>query len=277
MTTRQANAPAASGGAGRGGRKAVPPENELLAPAQTPEESENETSVLRVAETAPTTEERAVESRQAEETRPVEPSKRRMPDNLRRFLIRLQGGKYYLPAAYRVVWFRDEFPDWGILTEIIEGGQEAGFATVKATIFNAEGRLIATGHKTETCQDFPAGWVEKAESGAVSRALALCGFGTQFTPELDDDGSRPADSPQPIGGRSDGSYRPRDTDSPAGRAREEERRRLDMDLLVNRQTAAETAGRPGAKPEAAAIWEGPGQCPRCHAPEGKRHGKPCIA
>ncbi|HXG23616.1 MAG TPA: hypothetical protein VNJ09_03600, partial [Chthonomonadales bacterium] len=25
------------------------------------------------------------------------------------------------------------------------------------------------------------------------------------------------------------------------------------------------------------IWPGPGQCPRCHAPEGKRHGKPCIA
>lgn len=24
------------------------------------------------------------------------------------------------------------------------------------------------------------------------------------------------------------------------------------------------------------TWEGPGQCPRCHAPVGKRHGKPCI-
>jgi hypothetical protein len=200
-----------------------------------------------------------------------------MPDNLRRFLIRLQGGKYYLPAAYRVVWFRDEFPDWGILTEITEGGQEAGFATVKATIFNAEGRLIATGHKTETRQDFPAGWVEKAESGAVSRALALCGFGTQFMPELDDDGSRPADSPQPISGRSDWSYRPRETDSPAGRAREEERKRPDMDIPANGQPAAETAARPGVKLEATAIWEGPGQCPRCHAPEGKRHGKPCIA
>ena len=26
----------------------------------------------------------------------------------------------------------------------------------------------------------------------------------------------------------------------------------------------------------AEVWDGPGQCPRCHAPEGKRHGKQCL-
>src|SRR5690242_4903901 len=57
----------------------------------------------------------AVEEIDAPETR-VETGKRRMPDNLRRFLLRLQGGKSYLPAAYRIVWFRDECPDWGIET-----------------------------------------------------------------------------------------------------------------------------------------------------------------
>lgn len=25
------------------------------------------------------------------------------------------------------------------------------------------------------------------------------------------------------------------------------------------------------------IWEGPDQCPKCHAPGGKKHGKPCCA
>lgn len=25
------------------------------------------------------------------------------------------------------------------------------------------------------------------------------------------------------------------------------------------------------------TWEGPGQCPTCHAPEGKRHGRQCLA
>ncbi len=111
--------------------------------------------------------------------------KRRMPESLRKHLLRVQGGKMYLPAAYRLLWFRDECPDWGIVTELIEGGQEAGFATVKAFIFNPEGRLIGTGHKTETKQDFPAGWTEKAETGSVARALANCGFGTQFSEDVD--------------------------------------------------------------------------------------------
>ena len=35
----------------------------------------------------------------------------------------------------------------------------------------------------------------------MGRALALCGFGTQFSPELDEvGGGRLADSPQPMGG-----------------------------------------------------------------------------
>ena len=124
-------------------------------------------------------------------------TKRRMPETLRKYLLRMQGGKEYLPAAMRLVWFRDECPDWGIETYIVEGGQEAGFATVRAVVKNADGFIMATAHKTETQKDFPAGWVEKAESGAIARALAMCGFGTQFSAELDDDGTRPADSPQP--------------------------------------------------------------------------------
>src|SRR5262249_37696675 len=145
---------------------------------------------------------------------------------------------------YRIAWFRDECPDWGVTTDLIEGGQHAGFATVKANIINPDGRVIATGHKTETRQDFPAGWVEKAETGSIARALALVGFGTQFAPELDDDEA--GEAPQAVvnsrrGGRtysSDGDYR-----------------------------ATATANE---------VWDGPGQCPRCHAPEGKRHGKPCV-
>ena len=175
----------------------------------------------------------------------LETSKRRMPENLRKHLLKVQGGKLYLPAAFRIVWFRDECPDWGVTTDLIEGGQEAGFATVKASVFNPEGRLVATGHKTETRQDFPAGWVEKAETGAVARALALVGFGTQFSPELDDD--VPADSPLPI--TSSRSYV---------------------------QRAPRLTGNGHAAAPASEIWEGTGQCPTCHAPEGKRHGKPCV-
>lgn len=180
-------------------------------------------------------------------------SKRRMPDTLRRYLLKVQGGKFYLPAAYRIVWFRDECPDWGVETQITEGGQEAGFATVKATVYNPDGRVIATGHKTETRQDFPAGWVEKAETGAVARALALVGFGTQFSPELDEEGY--ADSPLQTSGYKNSSTGGR-TFGAMSRDRDDNDR--------------------GAGPMGE-VWEGPGQCPRCHAPQGKRHGKPCIS
>ncbi|MGC8667185.1 MAG: hypothetical protein ACP5VE_03580 [Chthonomonadales bacterium] len=187
--------------------------------------------------------------------------RRRMPPRLRRYLLQVQGGKLYLPAAYRIVWFRDECPDWGVTTQIVEGGQKEGFATVLATIRNAEGRIIATGHKTETQQDFPAGWVEKAETGAIARALALAGFGTQFSPELDEEG-RLADSPLP----------------PGPDARLPVERRVRQPALARRETTYEAAvkePKPGA-PAGEEIWQGPGQCPRCHAPAGKPHGKPCV-
>jgi hypothetical protein len=214
---------------------------------------------LKIAEADGATEDAVeiTEGQNREDSRP-ETSKRRMPDNLRKFLLRMQGNKLYLPAAYRIVWFRDEFPDWGIETQLIEGGQEAGFATVQARVYNADGRLISSGMKTETRSDFPAGWVEKAESGAISRALAVAGFGTQFMPELDDDGHRPADSPLP---------------DAATRGRGESVRGAGPEAPDAGNGFAASDGR-SLSPSA--VWEGPGQCPQCHAPEGKRHGKPCV-
>jgi hypothetical protein len=177
-----------------------------------------------------------------------------MPESLRKFLLKVQGGKLYLPAAYRIVWFRDECPDWGIVTTLVEGGYEAGYATVKAEIFNPEGRLIASDYKTENRQAFPAGWVEKATTGAVSRALALTGFGTQFSPELDDDSYSPASNPQPM-----------------------LRQRFNAGSTeVSRRPVAASASVGAQTPDIGEIWSGPGQCPHCHAPEGKRHGKPCV-
>jgi hypothetical protein len=211
----------------------------------------------------------------------VEGAKRRMPDNLRRYLIKMQGGKMYLPAAYRIVWFRDELgDDWGIRTQLVEGGHQAGFATVHAEVLNPEGRVIASGHKTEAKSDFPAGWVEKAESGAVARALALLGFGTQFTPELDDDGYRPADSPQPRH-----VYAPTRASEPARPAAAQPvhapRTRDVAPVKAAAANGAPSVTVPVTLPQTAAgpvqeIWEGPGQCPRCHAPEGKRHGRQCL-
>ena len=37
-----------------------------------------------------------------------------------KFLIKVQGGRTYLPVSARIVWFRQEHPDWCIETQIVE-------------------------------------------------------------------------------------------------------------------------------------------------------------
>lgn len=100
-------------------------------------------------------------------------------------------GKDYLEVKWRLVWFRIDHPDWGIETEIIASAP--GAAQVRATIRNIEGRIIAQSHKMETKQGFPD-YLEKAETGAIGRALAACGYGTQFSPEIEE-GARIVDAP----------------------------------------------------------------------------------
>src|SRR5918997_205305 len=115
-------------------------------------------------------------------------------------LIRVQGGREYLPVSARLVWFREEHPDWGITTTPIEINLEKQYAIFQASIYNAEGKLMATATKMENVRGFPD-FLEKSETGAVGRALAFCGYGTQFAPELEEN-NRLADSPYPMGGGS---------------------------------------------------------------------------
>jgi hypothetical protein len=114
-------------------------------------------------------------------------------------LIRVQGNREYLPVAQRLVWFREAHPDWTIETRIEVLDTEAGLAVFSATVSDESGRVRAKATKMETARGFPD-YIEKAETGAIGRALALCGFGTQFAPELEE-GERIVDSPHPVGGR----------------------------------------------------------------------------
>ena len=100
-------------------------------------------------------------------------------------------GKDYLQVAWRLVWLRDEHPDYGILTEALQIGED--YAIFKATITNPDGTILSTGHGSESKRDF-GDLIEKAETKAVGRALAMLGYGTQFAPDLDE-GERIVDSP----------------------------------------------------------------------------------
>jgi hypothetical protein len=67
-----------------------------------------------------------------------------------------------------------------------------GFAIFRAVAKDGKGG-IGTGTKSEKAASFPD-FIEKAETGAIGRALAALGFGTQFAPELDEQ-HRIVDSP----------------------------------------------------------------------------------
>lgn len=102
-------------------------------------------------------------------------------------------GKDYLPVAPRVLWARGDHPDWGISTDVVWIGETA---YMRATVADCDGRVLATGHKMVNPNRRGPGAqypVESAETGAIGRALALCGYGT-LAGDLDE-GEEIADTP----------------------------------------------------------------------------------
>jgi hypothetical protein len=115
----------------------------------------------------------------------------------------------YLPVQWRLVWFREQCPQGSIETEMVHLDLEReteeeyygynsetrrnermvrrakGFVIFRAVVKDGRGGM-ATGTKSEKAASFPD-FIEKAETGAIGRALAALGFGTQFAPELDEE------------------------------------------------------------------------------------------
>ncbi len=153
--------------------------------------------------------------------------------NPREHLIMLknkQGSSEYLPVQWRLVWFRSACPEGTIETEIIhldldkETEEETyvwnsekrrsekviktgrGLAIVRAIAKDGKGGM-ATGTKMEKAASF-GDWLEKAETGAIGRALAALGYGTQFAGADFDEQHRIVDSPveRPAAPPSENSY-----------------------------------------------------------------------
>lgn len=143
----------------------------------------------------------------------------RVPFNPNEHLMRIKnrgGAQDYLPVQWRLVWFRELCPNGTIETEIVhldldrETEEETyawnnetrrsekimkrapGLAVFRATVKDGKGG-VATGTKSEKAASF-GDFIEKAETGAIGRALAALGYGTQFAPELDEH-HRIVDSP----------------------------------------------------------------------------------
>lgn len=102
-------------------------------------------------------------------------------------------GKKYLEVKWRLVWFREEHPDWDIETQLISHDTASNVALFRARIADAEGKPRSTGYGSESVKDF-RDYIEKAETKAIGRALAVLGYGTQFAPEMEE-GERIVDAP----------------------------------------------------------------------------------
>jgi hypothetical protein len=113
---------------------------------------------------------------------------------LRSQIIRVRGGAEYLPVQARVHWFRMLNPRGRVETEMIYFEPNAQIAVFRASVYNSDGELLATATKMESAKGF-ADYLEKAETGAIGRALALAGYGTQFAPELLETDSGPPTEP----------------------------------------------------------------------------------
>lgn len=87
-------------------------------------------------------------------------------------------GREYKTVALRVNEFRTAHPDWTISCDILERNDTV--VVVRASIIDAEGRTIATGHAEEFRSDGKinkTSALENAESSAVGRALYFYGIG----------------------------------------------------------------------------------------------------
>lgn len=91
-------------------------------------------------------------------------------------------GKDYLQPAYRVVWLKEEHPEWTIETEFLV--REPEYTIAKAIIKDGIGKIIATAHKSDHNKQFH---LERAETGAVGRCAAFCGYGTAFAFDIDEE------------------------------------------------------------------------------------------
>lgn len=107
-------------------------------------------------------------------------------------------GKEYLEVKWRLVWFNETQPEGSITTHLVSHNEETHTAVFKATVgFEVDGQFVCrTGYGMEERSDF-GDYLEKAETKAIGRALAVSGFGTQFCDDLDFGGSegRVVDAP----------------------------------------------------------------------------------
>lgn len=207
-----------------------------------------------------------------------------MTFNPEKHLMELSG-KSYLEVKWRLVWFRQECPNGTIDTEEVEVDldreveaevptgnwipnpnrpgkkmpekvvkQAKGYARFRAVVTDGKGGR-ATATKSENAASFPD-FIEKAETGAVGRALAMLGYGTQFTGDELSEEHRIVDAPverAPIRSVSNGYSEAASTRAAGGRSRAQNEGESASDLETSANAAAQLRLRRQAEEQAPAT------------------------
>jgi hypothetical protein len=108
-------------------------------------------------------------------------------------------GREYETVALRVQKFKSAYPNHALTTEVLTRDEDC--VVMKASIFNPEGRLIATGHAEEyrkASSINKTSALENAETSAIGRALAAFGLGGTEFATADEVANATEAAPQPI-------------------------------------------------------------------------------
>ena len=89
-------------------------------------------------------------------------------------------GKEYVEVNERLIYFRKNYPQYTLVSEVVEKTEKS--ILIKASIYDAEGRRLATGlAEEEKGSTFinKTSYVENCETSAWGRALANFGIGLE--------------------------------------------------------------------------------------------------
>jgi hypothetical protein len=107
-------------------------------------------------------------------------------------------GKEYIPVNERLKFFRENYPNYCLVTELIQATEQ--HCVFKASIVNPDGVLMATAHAHETQADGyinKTSFIENCETSAWGRVLGNFGIGIDTSVASADEVNNAISKPAP--------------------------------------------------------------------------------
>lgn len=181
-----------------------------------------------------------------------------MPFNPENHIIMLPsrgGSTKYLEVPYRVQWFRDEHPGGRIMNELVD--IKNGLYIVRATVYDGAGNMLSSCYGTAregSNKNWSGRELEKAETAAIGRALAIAGYGTQFTGSDLDDSDNLSDTPIRTQPQRQSEPRTRPAPPPAKPAAKPAPELVPLEQDLDDEPEAEAPSAPRPAGDSGGVW-----------------------